>query len=545
MTPPPTARQSRPPVGRLCDRCVVACACWLSHGARARRPASAPTEPRERDAVRSIPRRPTHELEELRSADRRRTSGIDVTSDTGDLGRARRRDPATATCRSAWASACSRPTKPRSTRTSAASSLNGNVEYLDPHAARQRARAVRSGRQASRRVRGREVRTARPRRCVARPRCASVSRRRADIDLKGVAVHGLPGRQRRLAARAPARSRSTRRRASAPVATCGSSFSACRSSTCRGSRSRSATSASPACCFPTIGSSGKSGTLVAVPYYWNLAPELRRDADRTRYYSSRGLRARPGVALPRREHAQPVERRIPVPRHRAWRMRAVCVDWRHVTRLCAAHAAADRCRQRQRPGLFRGFRRRLRGHERHVREPLWPSCATTPTTGRFDARAQDYQVIDQALADEDEPYQIAAAVRRRSGRWDDLGRRLRASLLRRSHELRARRRSRKACASMPSRRSTGASTATARSSTADAGYRYTQYYARRRRHAAPTIRRTAALPMASLDAGLVLERAAGSQGQRLQTLEPRLLYLYVPYPQPGRPARLRHGHSRT
>ena len=33
----------------------------------------------------------------------------------------------------------------------------------------------------------------------------------------------------------------------------------------------------------------------------------------------------------------------------------------------------------------------------------------------------------------------------------------------------------------------------------------------------------------SLDSGLVLERDAGSRGQRMQTLEPRLLYLYIPY----------------
>lgn len=37
------------------------------------------------------------------------------------------------------------------------------------------------------------------------------------------------------------------------------------------------------------------------------------------------------------------------------------------------------------------------------------------------------------------------------------------------------------------------------------------------------------LPIASLDTGLVLERATGSSGQRTLTLEPRLMYLYVPY----------------
>ena len=40
---------------------------------------------------------------------------------------------------------------------------------------------------------------------------------------------------------------------------------------------------------------------------------------------------------------------------------------------------------------------------------------------------------------------------------------------------------------------------------------------------------TRSLPYARLDAGLVFDRDAGSQGQRTQTLEPRLLYSYVPY----------------
>jgi LPS-assembly protein len=38
-----------------------------------------------------------------------------------------------------------------------------------------------------------------------------------------------------------------------------------------------------------------------------------------------------------------------------------------------------------------------------------------------------------------------------------------------------------------------------------------------------------ALPIASLDTGLQLERAAGSRDQRTITLEPRVMYLYVPY----------------
>jgi LPS-assembly protein len=37
------------------------------------------------------------------------------------------------------------------------------------------------------------------------------------------------------------------------------------------------------------------------------------------------------------------------------------------------------------------------------------------------------------------------------------------------------------------------------------------------------------LPLASVDSGLVFERESGSQGQRTLTLEPRVQYLYVPY----------------
>jgi len=40
---------------------------------------------------------------------------------------------------------------------------------------------------------------------------------------------------------------------------------------------------------------------------------------------------------------------------------------------------------------------------------------------------------------------------------------------------------------------------------------------------------TRTLPYARVDAGLVLARDAGSQGQRTQTLEPRVVYSYVPY----------------
>ena len=54
-----------------------------------------------------------------------------------------------------------------------------------------------------------------------------------------------------------------------------------------------------------------------------------------------------------------------------------------------------------------------------------------------------------------------------------------------------------------------------------------------------------ALPIASLDTGLQLERAAGSHDQRTVTLEPRMMYLYVPYRDQSSATRVRHRRSRS
>ena len=60
------------------------------------------------------------------------------------------------------------------------------------------------------------------------------------------------------------------------------------------------------------------------------------------------------------------------------------------------------------------------------------------------------------------------------------------------------------------------------------GYRFTQYDLQNVQPGDPQTP-TRALPYARLDTGLVFERDAGADGGRTQTLEPRLVYSYVPY----------------
>jgi len=63
------------------------------------------------------------------------------------------------------------------------------------------------------------------------------------------------------------------------------------------------------------------------------------------------------------------------------------------------------------------------------------------------------------------------------------------------------------------------------------GYDFTQYDLKNAAAYGPAASSTPTrkLPFARVDTGLVFERNAGSQGQRTQTLEPRLVYGYVPY----------------
>jgi LPS-assembly protein len=275
--------------------------------------------------------------------------------------------------------------------------------------------------------------------------------------------------------------------------------------------------------FPTIGSSGESGTLLAIPWYWNIAPH--RDATlTTRYYSKRGLRLDPEF-----RYLTDSSRGIfnaeylfnDLERDEARGL----FEWQHITRLRPRTRllvdAADVTDNDYFEDFGVGFEgtsvtflkrmAELRHDTRH-----W----------RLLARAQDALVIDQLLPDEDEPYTLLPQLAA-SGRWDDLPGGFGASLdaevtnfardlgpegLRIDAEPQLGWRAQRHGAYLE------ASTA----------WRYTGYSLDETVDGADDSPSRNA-PIFSVDSGLVLERESGSRGQRLQTLEPRVKYLYVPF----------------
>jgi LPS-assembly protein len=275
--------------------------------------------------------------------------------------------------------------------------------------------------------------------------------------------------------------------------------------------------------FPTIGSSSKTGTLVAVPYYWNLAQNY--DATLTgRWYSSRGIRVDPELRyLDDRSRSQ---LNVEYMFHDEDRGESrSLVDWRHVTRLAPRTRLLIDAANVSDTDYFEDFGVGFEGTsvtylDRYadLRHDTGPWSLT--------ARVQGHQIIDTELPQEDEPYQILPQLTA-VGRWDDLAGGLGGSLYAEAtnfaRPLGPEGARFDAEPSLEWRVDRGGAFFAA-----NAGFRYTQYVLQ---DAAPGVddSPSRSLPSASLDTGLVLERAVGSRGGRLQTLEPRLLYLYVPY----------------
>jgi LPS-assembly protein len=275
--------------------------------------------------------------------------------------------------------------------------------------------------------------------------------------------------------------------------------------------------------FPEAGGSSRNGAEIQVPYYWNIRPNLDFEAQPT-YYSKRGLDLAGKLRyLTERQRGTFTFNYLPnddlADRDRTrFTLNHVAElpgEWRfHVD----ATDVSDN-------DYFEDFERGPEGTSVAFAERL---AEATYRDEHLNVRAQvqDFQTLDDELAEEDRPYARTPRLLA-SGDWDTANGRLDygfdAEVVNFDRDLGV----------------TGWRLDVAPRAGLDwsgagyfvrpsAGFRYTQYSLEDQ---APGTdgSPTRSLPYATLDAGLVFERSSGSHGQRLLTLEPRALYLYTPF----------------
>ncbi|MGB7738637.1 MAG: LPS-assembly protein LptD [Steroidobacteraceae bacterium] len=275
--------------------------------------------------------------------------------------------------------------------------------------------------------------------------------------------------------------------------------------------------------FPTIGSGSRTGTQIAVPYYWNLAENYDATLT-TRWYSSRGIRLDPELRYLSDNSRSQLNIEYLVHDQETGEARGV-IDWRHVTRFAPRTRlmidATDVSDNDYYEDFGIGFEGTSVSFVNRYVELRHDMAAWS-----FNARAQGYQVIDSTLAAADEPYRIAPQLTA-LGRWRDFAGGLSGSVFAEATNFQrglgpqgVRLDTEPALEWRIDRNGTFFA--------AGASYRYTQYLLN---DVAPGADDSPdrSLPSASLDAGFTMERESGSKGNRIQTLEPRMLYLYVPY----------------
>ncbi|HEX5787713.1 MAG TPA: LPS assembly protein LptD [Woeseiaceae bacterium] len=274
---------------------------------------------------------------------------------------------------------------------------------------------------------------------------------------------------------------------------------------------------------PEIGSSGRSGNEIRVPWYWNIAPNY--DATITpRLLTERGLQLQTEFRyLTGINDGELVAQYLPNDEQTG--------DARHL--LSARHRS-----------LFANDWRALLDYrdvsDNQYFEDLGGSLSASSTTHldrhlSFDwhsehmdafAQVQDFQVLDDSISPEQEPYQRLPQLMFR-GWWPEDVDWLEAVV---ETEL------------VNFERDTGVTGWRANVSprldlpidgqgwyvTPSLEWDYTAYQLDDT-EAGQEDSPTRSLPLGSLDTGLIFERRTGGADDRIQTLEPRLLYVHVPY----------------
>ena len=286
--------------------------------------------------------------------------------------------------------------------------------------------------------------------------------------------------------------------------------------------------------FPTIGGSSRNGAEIELPYYWNFRPNLDFEAQPA-YYSKRGVDFAGKLRyLTQRQSGTFSFNYLP----------SDDIANRDRTRFTLNHVAELPGEWRFRidatdvsdTDYFEDFERGPEGTSVAFAERL---AEATYRDEHFNLRAQvqDFQTIDDELAEEERPYARTPRMLA-SGDWETgrgaISYGFDSELVNFERNVDA-----TTLSLFPDAGVTGWRLDVAPRMGLDwsapgyfvrptVGYRYTQYSLD---HRAPGSddSPTRSLPFATLDAGLVFERNTGSHGQRRMTLEPRALYLYTPY----------------
>lgn len=279
--------------------------------------------------------------------------------------------------------------------------------------------------------------------------------------------------------------------------------------------------------FPTVGNTSRGGLQISTPFYWNIAPNADFTLEPTEY-QNRGLDIGGDARL--LTHNDRTE-----------------LDWDYLPYDTAYHASRSRIRLRSVTNLPGDLRLTLDGEnvsdtqyfEDFARGPDGTSTAFLDRRAvlsyrnvhwNIQAMTQQFQTIDSTLPDNERPYARIPDITVDADYGWGPGEVLRYGF---TSEV------------VDFQRPDG--------STAPSGWRFdvmprislnfdgpgyfvrpaiawrsTQYELSNSQPGEPR-NPSRNLPIASMDMGLRLERLAGAKGQRLIQLEPRVMYLYVPY----------------
>ena len=275
--------------------------------------------------------------------------------------------------------------------------------------------------------------------------------------------------------------------------------------------------------FPGIGGSSRNGAEVAVPYYWNIRPNVDFMAEPV-YYGKRGVDFAGSLRYLTQRQRGTLDFNF-LPSDNVEGIDRTHLHLEHIAELPGDWRFRIDATDVGDSSYFEDFAHGPEGTSVPFTERL-AEASYRDENWNVRAQIQDFQTIDEDLPSDDRPYARTPRVLA-SGDWDlglgavDYGFDAEFVNFERNVGVTGWR--------MDVLPRVGFDwTAPGFFVRPSAGFRYTQYSLK---DAVPGTDEspTRSLPLASLDAGLVFERTAGSHGQRRMTLEPRALYLYAPF----------------